>query len=293
MPNLDISVRNPITHNTWDNGRYTSYEIAIDTTNKSFCLGQSLCRRRYSEFVWLCKRLKSRHPRVTPPSLPPRNFLKERFDHSFIALRMKGLEEFLNRLLAEKLYMSDAGVHLFIQTNLSCQDIDDFMSGKISAEAIDSVWKAHGVKEQSSAFREESFEDLSDDFMPKGSNLVQVEDKLSDCSSFEQEDYDFSSTSEEVEVEYPSISLVNGYLGNKEDNLSDIGTQTSGTSVQDKLSDQISQASSHNDSGISCREISGLKSKFRTSSPIDVNDDKVPEPSDTGYLSNSTQFSIN
>lgn len=292
MPNLDISVRNPITHNTWENGRYTSYEIAIDTTNKSFCLGHSVCRRRYSEFVWLCKRLKSRHPRVTPPSLPPKTFLKERFDHSFIALRMKGLEEFLCRLLTEKLYMSDSGVHLFIQTNLSCQEIDDFMSGKLSAEAIDSVWKAQGVKEHSSAFGDESYEDLSEDFLPKGSNLIQVEDKLSDCSSFEQED-DVSSMSTGDEVEYPSISLVGGYLGNKQDNLSDIGTQSPGTSVQDKLSDEMSQASSHNDSGISCREISGLKSKFRTSSPIDVNGDKFPEPSDTSYIGSSNQFSIN
>lgn len=27
---LDISVRNPVTHNTWDKGRYTSYEIAVN-----------------------------------------------------------------------------------------------------------------------------------------------------------------------------------------------------------------------------------------------------------------------
>ncbi|XP_067685960.1 sorting nexin-10-like [Haliotis asinina] len=143
-----VQVVNPVTHHTWDEGRYTTYDIIIQTANKAFSLPNTTVRCRFSEFVWLRKQLKFHHPIRTPPDLPPKKFFLQRFDDEFIQKRREGLEKFLNSVIAEKLYLSDSVLHLFLQTNLTGSNISDFISRKLTEEYIQSVWKAGGKKKE-------------------------------------------------------------------------------------------------------------------------------------------------
>lgn len=208
---LDISVRNPVTHNTWDKGRYTSYEIAVNTSNKSFCLSTSTTRRRYSEFEWLRKTLKNHHPLVMPPQLPPKKYFGDRFDPSFIAFRMTGLEDFLNYLLSEKVFLSDTTMHLFLQTNLTIKEIKDYIEGKISAFSLDSLWKANGIKENCREFCGLSTTEENNEWAhvkkdePTKSESLNVEE----CRDSNNSDISSSFSDEEDKLtEYPSVSLV-------------------------------------------------------------------------------------
>lgn len=124
---LDISVRNP---HTLD--KFTSFEVAIQTNNPAFCSCCSRTRRRYSEFCWLRKRLKAHHPLNTPPKLPKKKTNLEKSDPQFLVQRMKELEDWLYNVIATTLYLSDTALHLFLQTNLSCDQIDQYLAGKLS-----------------------------------------------------------------------------------------------------------------------------------------------------------------
>lgn len=222
---VDICVRNPVTHNTWDKGRYTSYEIAVNTTNKSFCLSSSVTRRRFSEFEWLRKILKNHQPLLTPPSLPPKKFFEDRFDPNFIAFRMKGLEDFLNKIMEEKLYLSDTTFHLFLQTNLTIKEIKDYIEGHMTPYSIDSLWKAKGIKENCREFAglytEEDSEwskvHHNETQRSKGnhsdiqrSNHLSVPSLEDDNRDSHNSDISSSfSDSEDGGTEFPSLSLVN------------------------------------------------------------------------------------
>ncbi|XP_063422994.1 sorting nexin-10B-like isoform X2 [Mytilus trossulus] len=208
---LDISVRNPVTHNTWDKGRYTSYEIAVNTSNKSFCLSESTTRRRYSEFEWLRKTLKNHHPLVTPPQLPPKKYFGDRFDPSFIAFRMTGLEDFLNNLLLEKVFLSDTTMHLFLQTNLTIKEMKDYIEGKISAFSLESLWKANGFKENCREFCGLSTTEENNEWAHVNKNEQKKSENLNvdECRDSNNSDISSSFSDEEDRMtEYPSVSLV-------------------------------------------------------------------------------------
>ncbi|KAL5009923.1 hypothetical protein ScPMuIL_012228 [Solemya velum] len=192
---LDICVRNPMTHNTWGDGRYTTYEIAIETTNRAFSLPKSVTRRRYSEFMWLRSKLKDHHPLLTPPKLPPRNLFTNRFSPDFLAFRMKGLEKFLNDVLIERYYISDSTFHLFMQTDLSCKEIEDFLTGKLSEDYIQDLWRSGGKTETQS--------------LGASSGNGLLSGNLSD-SSFEELDFQDSLTSSEDMQTSPSPALSSG-----------------------------------------------------------------------------------
>lgn len=200
---IDVCVRNPFTHNTWEKGRFTSYEIAIQTTVKSFCLQCSITRRRFKEFEWLHKCLKHHHPLENPPALPPKKFFGERFDPSFIAFRMKGLEEYLKQLLQQDLYLSDEALHLFLQSNLSTAEIDKFLSGKIPSEAIEQLWKCKGDKSKCPCFGGSNHScQREDEEIPY---MNDDNDSLSESESKSNESDIEASMSE---TEYPCVTLV-------------------------------------------------------------------------------------
>ncbi|ESO83504.1 hypothetical protein LOTGIDRAFT_204779 [Lottia gigantea] len=139
-----IRVLNPRTHNTWDEGRYTTYDITIQTKHQAYHLERSVTGRRYSEFTWLKKTLKTHHPSIKPQQFPPKKFFANKFDRCFLEERRKDLEDYLNRVQTECLYLSDVSYHLFVQTDLTTEDIDNYLQGRISDEQINQVWAAGG-----------------------------------------------------------------------------------------------------------------------------------------------------
>ncbi|XP_014668584.1 PREDICTED: sorting nexin-10-like [Priapulus caudatus] len=136
---LGIEVRYPITHITWDQGQYTSYEICLQTNDMAFTSRSSKVRRRYSEFIWLRKKLRSHHRNRKPPELPPKRLCSSRFDKDFIERRRRLLEEWLNKVVKVMIYVSDSTLHLFLQTPLPDHDMDECIRGKSKMSATEYV----------------------------------------------------------------------------------------------------------------------------------------------------------
>ncbi|XP_059154725.1 sorting nexin-11-like isoform X2 [Physella acuta] len=139
-----IIVKDPVIHSTWEHGKYTSYQICIKTEHPAFHLHLSAVRRRYSELIWLYNVLKANHKYVSLPALPPKKVLAERFDPSFIKTRMKLIENFLNELLVTDTVLSDAAFHLFLQTDLTTEEMDEYFEGRLSESFIENAWKNIG-----------------------------------------------------------------------------------------------------------------------------------------------------
>lgn len=147
---LDISVRNPHTYD-----KFTSFEVAIQTRNPAFSSSCSRTRRHYTEFCWLRKRLKNHHPLKTPPKLPSKKNNLERSDPQFLVQRMKELEDWLYDIVDTTLYLSDTSVHLFLQTQLSCDQIDQYLSGKLSESEKEKAERQCNVESDGKSLPEE------------------------------------------------------------------------------------------------------------------------------------------
>lgn len=130
-----ISVHSPVIQNSKNGAFYTSYAISLKTNNSCFTLRQSCVRRRYSEFVHLRGILKTQHPAIDPPLLPPKSYFN-RFNNSFVAQRAEGLEIFLKKILDIPVYLSNKGVHLFLQTQFTMSKIDELVTGDIPAPQL-------------------------------------------------------------------------------------------------------------------------------------------------------------
>ncbi|XP_062520182.1 sorting nexin-11-like [Corticium candelabrum] len=121
-----VTVTNPRTQANCDKQSYTDYEITIQSDNSAFWLPQSTVRRRYSEFVWLREKLQ-RTGRELPDM--PHKTLFRRFDNAFLESRCEGLERFLQSIIQKKVFLADRRVHLFIQSQLTTNEIDGIVSG--------------------------------------------------------------------------------------------------------------------------------------------------------------------
>lgn len=146
----NVCVHSPVTEYSLGGGYFTSYAIHLTSNNPCFNRPNSHVRRRYSEFVRLKELLFSHHPTITPPSLPPKGYFY-RFEDAFIDQRMKGLQKFLNEVLATPVYLSDKSLHLFLQSNSSMSKISEECFGDIPAPPlIDSCAFTSSYSENSS-----------------------------------------------------------------------------------------------------------------------------------------------
>ena len=143
---LRVEVRNPRIHIHHEKAQYTDYAIWIDTNDSAFAIRRSCVRRRYSEFEWLHGWLSRRCEEILP--LPPKR-LFGRFKHDFLTARQQGLQVFLEGLVTEAAFLSDAGFHLFLQSTLSVSEIiarlnkvdsdDDFPWPLVSSRPLPSL----------------------------------------------------------------------------------------------------------------------------------------------------------
>ncbi|XP_022670579.1 uncharacterized protein LOC111268958 isoform X2 [Varroa jacobsoni] len=131
---LEVSVINPITRKEGDGELVTTYAIYIETNDSAFTMSRSMVRRRYSEFVVLRSILQEQHPSLTVPRLPGRTLLGKRFDQRFIQERCSGLQSFLKAIVEQPVYLSNKSLHLFLQTSLTMEQIQNVVNGCESFE---------------------------------------------------------------------------------------------------------------------------------------------------------------
>ncbi|ODM98729.1 Sorting nexin-11 [Orchesella cincta] len=116
---------------------FTSYLIQIDTNHYAFSLPYSEVRRRFSEFCWLHSKLAYHHPNKIVPPLPRKTFIyATKFNGNVIEQRCIGLGKFLQRVMRSSVFLSDAALHYFLQTNLSIKEIEEKLEAEIPVRSI-------------------------------------------------------------------------------------------------------------------------------------------------------------
>lgn len=120
--------------------KVTLYKISMESNDICFHLPSTCVWRTFSEFVWLRRRLESgcSFIRKAVPDLPTRTLLNL-FDRDFAEKRMIGLKEFLNKVIEERSFLSDAAVHLFLQSNLSVEEIQAWLDRKVDGTVLELI----------------------------------------------------------------------------------------------------------------------------------------------------------
>lgn len=120
--------------------KVTLYKISLESNDICFHLPSSCVWRTYSEFVWLKRRLDSNRSLIgrTLPDLPSRNLLNL-FDKDFAEKRRVGLQEFLTKMVEDRSCLSDSAVHLFLQSELSTNEIQAWLERKLDNTVLELI----------------------------------------------------------------------------------------------------------------------------------------------------------
>ncbi|XP_021431728.2 uncharacterized protein LOC110499128 [Oncorhynchus mykiss] len=123
-----VRVQDPRVQNEGSWNSYVDFKIFLHTNSKSFTAKTSCVRRRYSEFVWLKKRMQKNTGLVPVPDLPSKSFFSFSGE-DFLEKRRKGLQCFLDKVCSMTVCLSDSQLHLFLQTQLPVGHILDCVQG--------------------------------------------------------------------------------------------------------------------------------------------------------------------
>ncbi|XP_065060239.1 sorting nexin-10A-like [Rhopilema esculentum] len=147
---MNIIVRNARTHIEEGRARFTDYEVELKTNHISFALKQSKVRRRYSDFVWLRDRLAKDLMISAPPSLPGRR-LFGRFNTDFIKQRQRKLQDFLNKVVKNNVFLSHVALHLFLQSKMTVEEIEAQIDSKIDEDACETILSESAFQDKNEA----------------------------------------------------------------------------------------------------------------------------------------------
>uniref|UniRef100_A0A8C2FH72 Sorting nexin 11 n=1 Tax=Cyprinus carpio TaxID=7962 RepID=A0A8C2FH72_CYPCA len=125
---IAVRVQDPRVQNEGSWISYVDFRIFLHTNSKAFTAKTSCVRRRYSEFVWLKKKLQKNAGLVPVPDLPKKSFFSF-INDEFIERRRKGLQSFLDKVVHMTVCLSDSQLHLFLQTQLPVKHIEDCVQG--------------------------------------------------------------------------------------------------------------------------------------------------------------------
>ncbi|XP_055006119.1 sorting nexin-11 isoform X2 [Boleophthalmus pectinirostris] len=133
-----VRVQDPRIQNEGSWNSYVDYKIFLHTNSKAFTAKTSCVRRRYSEFVWLKKKLQKNAGLVPVPDLPGKSLFSFSND-DFLERRRKGLQRFLDKVVHMTVCLSDSQLHLFLQTQLPVGHIQDCVQGHTPYTVTDAI----------------------------------------------------------------------------------------------------------------------------------------------------------
>ncbi|XP_078519592.1 sorting nexin-10 isoform X1 [Lissotriton helveticus] len=120
---------------------YIDYEICVHTNSMCFTLKTSRVRRRFREFVWLRERLQNNARLIELPELPPKSPFFKLGNAQQMDERRQGMQRFLDKVLQSPLLLSDSRLHLFLQSQLSTDDIEACVSGHTTYTVAQAIRK--------------------------------------------------------------------------------------------------------------------------------------------------------
>ncbi|XP_061520075.1 sorting nexin-11 isoform X1 [Phycodurus eques] len=133
-----VRVQDPRMQNEGLWNSYVDYKIFLHTNSKAFTAKTSCVRRRYSEFVWLKKKLQKNAGLVPVPELPGKSFFSFS-NEDFLERRRQGLQVFLDTVVNMTVCLSDSQLHLFLQTQLPVGHILDCVQGHTPYTVMDAI----------------------------------------------------------------------------------------------------------------------------------------------------------
>ncbi|XP_053324134.1 LOW QUALITY PROTEIN: sorting nexin-10 [Spea bombifrons] len=135
---ISVWVRDPkIQKDDWHS--YLDYEICVHTNSICFTLKTSCVRRRFREFVWLRQKLQSNAVLIDLPELPPKIPFFNVSNAQNVEQRVRGLQDFLNKVMQCPVLLSDSRLHLFLQTQLSPEEIEACASGQTKYSVLEAI----------------------------------------------------------------------------------------------------------------------------------------------------------
>ncbi|KAJ3607448.1 hypothetical protein NHX12_024499 [Muraenolepis orangiensis] len=165
---IAVRVQDPRVQNQSSWSSHVDYKIFLHTNSKSFTAKTSCVRRRYSEFVWLKKKLQKNSGLVPVPDLPGKSFFSI-INDDFLEKRRTGLQSFLDKVLHMTVCLSDSQLHLFMQTQLPVRHIEDCVQGHTPYTVTDAILT---YASSNQGFAQAQEEDLPKE---RGSSVVSYE----------------------------------------------------------------------------------------------------------------------
>ncbi|XP_062330803.1 sorting nexin-11 isoform X1 [Osmerus eperlanus] len=135
---IAVRVQDPRVQNQGSWNSYVDFKIFLHTNSKAFTAKTSCVRRRYSEFVWLKKKMQKNCGLVQVPDLPSKSYFSF-INEDFLEKRRKGLQSFLDKVLHMTVCLSDSQLHLFLQTQLPIGHIQDCVQGHTPYTVTDAI----------------------------------------------------------------------------------------------------------------------------------------------------------
>ncbi|KAG5855100.1 hypothetical protein ANANG_G00045370 [Anguilla anguilla] len=136
---IAVRVQDPRVQNEGFWNSYVDFKIFLHTNSKAFTAKTSCVRRRYSEFVWLKKKLQKNSGVVPVPGLPGKTLFFSFGNEDFIERRRRGLQNFLDKVVHMTVCLSDSQLHLFLQTQLPVRHIEDCVQGHTPYSVTDAI----------------------------------------------------------------------------------------------------------------------------------------------------------
>ncbi|XP_072270966.1 sorting nexin-11 [Pyxicephalus adspersus] len=136
---ITIRVQDPRLQNEGSWTSYVDYKIFLHTNSKAFTAKTSCVRRRYREFAWLRKQLQKYAGLVPVPALPGKVPFHMGGSDDFIERRRQGLQQFLEQAVQNMVLLSDSQLHLFLQSQLSVEEIEACVQGRRSYTATEAI----------------------------------------------------------------------------------------------------------------------------------------------------------
>ncbi|XP_053570140.1 sorting nexin-10 isoform X2 [Bombina bombina] len=137
---ISIWVRDPkMQKEDWHS--YLDYEICLHTNSMCFTLKTSCVRRRFREFVWLRQKLQSNAILIKLPELPPKIPFFNFSNPETVEQRICGLQNFLTKVVQCPVLLSDSRLHLFLQSQLSLEEIEACALGQTKYSVFEAIHK--------------------------------------------------------------------------------------------------------------------------------------------------------
>jgi len=111
-------------------GDSTLYSIRLATNHPAFKLKISCTIRSFSSFYFLHRTLAASHPGISIPNLPPKPLLWVANNKT----KIQEIANFLSKVFSSQVLLTSQVLHLFLQTQLSVEFIQENLDGKRADE---------------------------------------------------------------------------------------------------------------------------------------------------------------